>query len=421
MTFATSTRTRRGRRLRPARVPRAPTTWPTATCRDLRDPRPRPSRARLRLRCGTLDAVPAAHGFDAVGVDISADMIRQARRDRSQRATIAYRRRRLRRVRGGVLDLVLSVFTFDNVPTMPRKVALFSRLARLLAADGRMVNLVRRPTSTRTSGCRFSTKDFPGTSARSPATPCTRSSRPSATRVRSTTSSGRTSRTGTCSRGPAWRCSRRAGRSGARTSRSLGQRGARGALGHLRPRTRLRRPPGGQLPEPPDGAAAASNVWRAEADGAGLLVRDHDPRLPDTRRQPQLALDRLRDTARREGEVGAIVDQLALRERSGLDQQLQPSLAALRRTGSSSSCRRVGTGPSPESLAPAPPPPGTARRCGPTWPAGRRRPPSRPSPGAPGRPSSSGCAPAPGAPPGARARRPCARPAAPPPAGSRMR
>jgi hypothetical protein len=39
-------------------------------------------------------------------------------------------------------DLVLSVFTFDNIPTMDKKVALFRSLERLLKPGGRIVSLV---------------------------------------------------------------------------------------------------------------------------------------------------------------------------------------------------------------------------------------------------------------------------------------
>ena len=34
-------------------------------------------------------------------------------------------------------DLVLSAFTFDNIPTMQRKVDLFAELGRLLKREGR--------------------------------------------------------------------------------------------------------------------------------------------------------------------------------------------------------------------------------------------------------------------------------------------
>jgi ubiquinone/menaquinone biosynthesis C-methylase UbiE len=61
----------------------------------------------------------------------------------------------------GAFDLVLSAFTFDNIPTIERKVRLFQGLKRLLSAGGRMVNLVSSPEIYVNEWASFSTKDFP--------------------------------------------------------------------------------------------------------------------------------------------------------------------------------------------------------------------------------------------------------------------
>ena len=59
-------------------------------------------------------------------------------------------------------DLVLSAFTFDNIPTMEKKVGAASeRLKRLLSASGRIVNLVSSPEIYVNEWASFSTKDFP--------------------------------------------------------------------------------------------------------------------------------------------------------------------------------------------------------------------------------------------------------------------
>ena len=84
-------------------------------------------------------------GFDVVGVDISEDMIKKAKKldpkgdyrltkddDFSQFDDNAY-------------DLVLSVFTFDNIPTMENKVRIFRGLGRLLKKEGRMISVVSSP------------------------------------------------------------------------------------------------------------------------------------------------------------------------------------------------------------------------------------------------------------------------------------
>ena len=102
-----------------------------------------------------------ALGFDVVGVDISEPMLGRAR-DRDPSGEY-------RRVADGDLgafaseryDLILSAFTFDNVPTMEKKVALFASLRRLLRAGGTIVNLVSTPEIYVNEWASFSTKDFP--------------------------------------------------------------------------------------------------------------------------------------------------------------------------------------------------------------------------------------------------------------------
>jgi len=58
-------------------------------------------------------------------------------------------------------DLILSAFTFDNVPSMDRKVTLFRGLARALTNSGVIVNLVSSPDIYLHEWASFSTRDFP--------------------------------------------------------------------------------------------------------------------------------------------------------------------------------------------------------------------------------------------------------------------
>ena len=100
-------------------------------------------------------------GFHAVGVDIAEEMLARAR-ERDPHGD--YRRvgdGDLSGLPGGSFDLVLSAFTFDNIPTLEKKVALFESLARLLASNGRIVSLVSAPEIYTHEWASFSTKDYP--------------------------------------------------------------------------------------------------------------------------------------------------------------------------------------------------------------------------------------------------------------------
>jgi len=104
-------------------------------------------RTALDFGCGTGRSTRFLQelGFEVVGVDISEEMLARARAldphgeyrlvpDGSVGALVA-----------NSYDLVLAAFTFDNVPTMERKVTLFRSLRGLLKGQGRIVNLVSAP------------------------------------------------------------------------------------------------------------------------------------------------------------------------------------------------------------------------------------------------------------------------------------
>jgi ubiquinone/menaquinone biosynthesis C-methylase UbiE len=102
-----------------------------------------------------------ALGFDVVGVDIAEHMLGRAREVDPQGDYRLVSDDDLGGVEPNTCDLVLSAFTFDNVPTMERKVALFQSLKRLLKDSGRIVNLVSSPQIYVNEWASFSTKDFP--------------------------------------------------------------------------------------------------------------------------------------------------------------------------------------------------------------------------------------------------------------------
>ncbi len=100
-------------------------------------------------------------GFEAVGVDVSADMIRKAREIDAAGDYRLVEPARLTGLADGAWDLVLSAFTFDNIPQQD-KVAHFRDLARLLAPGGRIASLVSTPEIYTHEWASFSTRDFPG-------------------------------------------------------------------------------------------------------------------------------------------------------------------------------------------------------------------------------------------------------------------
>lgn len=100
-------------------------------------------------------------GFDAIGIDIAADMIKQARELDPCGDYRIVGDGDLSQLKDAAFDLVLSVFTFDNIPTIELKVKLFRAIGNLLNREGRIVNLVSSPDIYLHEWASFSTKDFP--------------------------------------------------------------------------------------------------------------------------------------------------------------------------------------------------------------------------------------------------------------------
>lgn len=100
-------------------------------------------------------------GFDAIGVDISEDMIHKAREIDPAGDYRVIADGDLGQFEAGTCDLVQSVFTFDNIPTREQKVTNFRALGNLLNNEGRIVNLVSSPDIYKHEWASFTTKDFP--------------------------------------------------------------------------------------------------------------------------------------------------------------------------------------------------------------------------------------------------------------------
>lgn len=100
-------------------------------------------------------------GFAVVGVDISAPMLAEARRQDPAGDYRLVGDGDLGAVAGSAFDVELAAFTFDNIPTDAAKLASLRALRARLAAGGRLVLIVSTPEIYLHEWASFSTKDFP--------------------------------------------------------------------------------------------------------------------------------------------------------------------------------------------------------------------------------------------------------------------
>ncbi|MBZ5538501.1 MAG: methyltransferase domain-containing protein [Acidobacteriia bacterium] len=100
-------------------------------------------------------------GFDVVGVDIAPEMIGKAGAIDPGGDYRLVQDDNLTGFQTGAFDLVLSLFTFDNIPGFETKVRLFRDLGALLNASGKMVSVVSSPEIYVHEWASFSTKDYP--------------------------------------------------------------------------------------------------------------------------------------------------------------------------------------------------------------------------------------------------------------------
>ena len=102
-----------------------------------------------------------AAGFRTVGLDISAEMVAIARARDPLGDYRVIEDGDFSALEEGAADLVLSAFTFDNIPGRERKIRLFEGLLRLLRPEGSLVNIVATPEMFTNEWVTFSTRSYP--------------------------------------------------------------------------------------------------------------------------------------------------------------------------------------------------------------------------------------------------------------------
>ncbi|MBN2566314.1 MAG: class I SAM-dependent methyltransferase [Candidatus Eisenbacteria bacterium] len=100
-------------------------------------------------------------GFSVVGVDISAPMLARARALDPDGEYYQVGQSDLAAVPERSFDLVLSAFTFDNMPTLQQRERALGLLRGLLADRGCIVSIVSSPEIYVNEWASFSTRDYP--------------------------------------------------------------------------------------------------------------------------------------------------------------------------------------------------------------------------------------------------------------------
>lgn len=117
----------------------------------------------LDFGCGTgrSSRFLESQGFQVTGVDISREMVAKARERDPEGEYRVMADGDFSGLGSWKFDLVLSAFTFDNVPGHDRKVRIFRGLKGLLSPGGRLVNVVSTPEIYWNEWVTFSTREFP--------------------------------------------------------------------------------------------------------------------------------------------------------------------------------------------------------------------------------------------------------------------
>ena len=99
-------------------------------------------------------------GFRVVGVDTSKSMLARARERDPEGPYLPVPDGGLAVFGSHAFDMVLSAFTFDDIPDRTKRVHLFRELRRVLRPGGTIINLVSAPEIYVNEWVSFSTRDF---------------------------------------------------------------------------------------------------------------------------------------------------------------------------------------------------------------------------------------------------------------------
>jgi ubiquinone/menaquinone biosynthesis C-methylase UbiE len=100
-------------------------------------------------------------GFKTTGVDIAEDMLKKACTFNPNGDYRLIEDGDLSDFKNNSIDLILSAFAFDNIPTLEHKIKILKEFRRILNTNGIFVNLVSSPEIYINEWSSFSTKDFP--------------------------------------------------------------------------------------------------------------------------------------------------------------------------------------------------------------------------------------------------------------------
>ncbi len=117
----------------------------------------------LDFGCGTGRSTRflQALGYRTIGIDISEEMITIARQLDTAGEYHRIDDGDFSRLPSSSFDLILSAFTFDNIPTMEKKIRIFSGFSTLIPQTGTIINLVSSPEIYTHEWASFTTKEYP--------------------------------------------------------------------------------------------------------------------------------------------------------------------------------------------------------------------------------------------------------------------